>query len=490
MLPDHLEYWDPDRKEGSHNPPLLGAIDLLIVDEAGQVSPEVGALPLALARQALVVGDIHQIEPVWSLGAATDRANLKKEGLQINQDQIESSGALASNGSLMKLGRQASAFTREDEKGLFLAEHRRCRKAIIQVCNDLVYRDRLIPRGPEPSNPILPPLGWANVRSPSRAQGGSRANPGEAEAIGDWLCRRRQELEEYYHKALEKVVAILTPYSAQKGALRKSFEAHGISGSIISGTVHALQGAEKEIVILSPVHTIEDGSLPYFDVKPNLINVAVSRAKHSFLVFGDMRYSDPARRTRPCGVLARHLFSSPDAEICDVLSRPEFLEGSHRGNTTRLESLEAHRQTLREGISGASTRVLIVSPYISVVPIRHDQLDECIERARQRQVQVTVVFDPEQNKERRAFRATTDEGLALLRRAGAELREILRIHNKTLAVDDRWIVEGSFNWLSAARDPQALFARQERSLRYDGPLARNYCDKAWSELERPEWKPQ
>jgi hypothetical protein len=151
------------------------------------------------------------------------------------------------------------------------------------------------------------------------------------------------------------------------------------------------------------VHTIEDGSLPYFDVKPNLINVAVSRAKHSFLVFGDMRYFDPAR---------------------------------------------------------------------------------------QRQVQVTVVFDPEQNKERGAFRATTDEGLALLRRAGAELREIARIHNKTLAVDDRWIVEGSFNWLSAARDPQALFARQERSLRYDGPLARNYCDKAWSELERPEWKPQ
>jgi hypothetical protein len=49
----------------------------------------------------------------------------------------------------------------------------------------------------------------------------------KSEAIGDWLCRRRQELEEYYHKALEKLVAILTPYSAQKGALRKSFEAHG-----------------------------------------------------------------------------------------------------------------------------------------------------------------------------------------------------------------------------------------------------------------------
>ena len=49
----------------------------------------------------------------------------------------------------------------------------------------------------------------------------ARANPGEAEAIGDWLCRRRQEFEEYYHKALEKLVAILTPYSAQREAGRE-----------------------------------------------------------------------------------------------------------------------------------------------------------------------------------------------------------------------------------------------------------------------------
>ncbi len=50
--------------EGEDIMPGLDLIDLLIVDEAGQVTPEVAGATFALAKQALVVGDILQIEPV------------------------------------------------------------------------------------------------------------------------------------------------------------------------------------------------------------------------------------------------------------------------------------------------------------------------------------------------------------------------------------------------------------------------------------------
>ena len=40
-------------------------IDLLIVDEAGQISPEIGLPAFALAKKAVVVGDEQQIPPVW-----------------------------------------------------------------------------------------------------------------------------------------------------------------------------------------------------------------------------------------------------------------------------------------------------------------------------------------------------------------------------------------------------------------------------------------
>ncbi|MEB0134642.1 hypothetical protein QN362_04790 [Actimicrobium sp. CCC2.4] len=60
---------------------LWNTTDVLIVDEAGQVSPDVGAALFALAQRALVVGDIYQIEPVWNNGEGTDRANAVKFGL-------------------------------------------------------------------------------------------------------------------------------------------------------------------------------------------------------------------------------------------------------------------------------------------------------------------------------------------------------------------------------------------------------------------------
>jgi hypothetical protein len=49
---------------------LYAFIDLLIIDEAGQVLPEIAAPSLALAKQALVVGDTRQIEPISSIPKA------------------------------------------------------------------------------------------------------------------------------------------------------------------------------------------------------------------------------------------------------------------------------------------------------------------------------------------------------------------------------------------------------------------------------------
>ncbi|MBV8401968.1 MAG: DNA2/NAM7 family helicase, partial [Acetobacteraceae bacterium] len=46
---------------------LYGGIDLIIVDEAGQVGPHVGMAAFSLANRAIVVGDVHQIEPVVSV---------------------------------------------------------------------------------------------------------------------------------------------------------------------------------------------------------------------------------------------------------------------------------------------------------------------------------------------------------------------------------------------------------------------------------------
>lgn len=484
MLPKHLQFYDPDGD--NKNPPLTDFVDLLIVDEAGQVPAEIGGVGLSLGRKALVVGDIHQIEPVWSVGQHIDEGNISRYGLRDQADQLDEAGCRASSGSLMRVARHASAFVGEtkSDPGIFLAEHRRCQTPIVAVCNDLVYANRLVPCTPTLSEPILPPLGWANVRSPSGRRGGSRFNAGEAEAIAEWLERRRGEIEQRYGKPIHELVGIVTPFSAQKGEIRSALGRHGIDGDLTVGTVHALQGAEREIVLFSPVHTAEDGGRPFFDRGPNMVNVAVSRARHTFLVFGDMRVFDPERAVGkvPSGVLAKHLFGRPEYEILDALTRPDFVAEGTAAHTIRLDSLEAHRETLREAFERATRRVLVVSPYLSIDAVSRDGVEALVAAARGRRVAVTITFDPELNRKSGHLKPACIEAAGALARAGAEIVERSRIHNKTLAVDDSWIVEGSFNWLSAVRDPNLPYARMERSLRYQGPDAGEFVKDAWREV--------
>lgn len=486
MLPKHLQFYDPagDNK----NPPLTDFVDLLIVDEAGQVPAEIGGIGLALGRKALVVGDIHQIEPVWSVGAHIDDGNLRRYGLLDHADTLDEAGSRASNGSLMKVARNASAFVGMEatDPGIFLTEHRRCLAPIVAICNDLVYANRLIPCTKEPSNRFFLPLGWAHIRSPSGRRGGSRFNAGEAEAIAEWLGRCRGEIEEKYEKKpIHELVGIVTPFSAQKGEIRMALERHGLDERLTVGTVHALQGAEREIVIFSPVHTAEDGGQPFFDRGTNMVNVAVSRARHSFLVFGDMRVFDNSRaaRTVPSGVLAQHLFVQPEYEITDVISRPDFVAEGPTSEIDRLKNLEPHRKALREAFEHATSRILVVSPYLSIEAVSRDGVEKLIEAARSRKVGVTIAFDRDLNVKYGYLNPNCADAMRVLTRAGAEVLERDRIHNKTLAVDDSWIVEGSFNWLSAVRDPNHPYARAEYSFRYQGPKAAEFIKDAWSEIE-------
>jgi hypothetical protein len=484
MLPKHLSVYAPDGKSSRRS--LVDFVDLLIVDEAGQVAPEVGGIGLALGRRALVVGDVHQIEPVWSVGRQTDDGNVVRYELEPHADALDRSGARAMNGSLMRLARHAGAFLGGDgEPGIFLNEHRRCQPPIIQVCNEMVYRGRLLPRTPDTERPVFPPLGWANVRSSSERRGTSLANPGEAEAIAEWLGRRAAEIVARHGQPIEKVVAVVTPYVAQKAAIKAALGRHGIDGETMTvGTVHALQGAEREIVVFSPVYTGDDSGRAFFDQGPNMLNVAISRAKGSFLVFGDMRVFDPrdAESGFPSGFLARHLMARPEYEILDALARPEFLQGRDGGGCDHIEGLLAHREILREGIETARKRVLIVSPYLSVSALTEDDVETMVRSARRRGVEVTVGFDPELNSPGGKLKDGCLEAVERLKGAGAEVVELRRNHCKTLAVDGTWIVEGSFNWLSALRDPDHRFARSERSLRVRGMEAAVFVETAWKEI--------
>ncbi len=57
------------------------------------------------------------------------------------------------------------------------------------------------------------------------------------------------------------------------------------------GTVHTFQGAERKVIILSTVYGAKDGCF-FINKNLSLMNVAVSRAKDAFWIFGSRECLD------------------------------------------------------------------------------------------------------------------------------------------------------------------------------------------------------
>lgn len=300
------------------NPPLFNFIDLLIVDEAGQVSPEVGIATFTLAKQAVVVGDVKQIEPIWNVTHKIDIGNLKKCEIIKEYDDIvyekefDPKGFLSSTGSIMKMAQNASGFKEANlhEKGVLLTEHRRCYDEIINYCNVLAYDGKLIPlRGKAKKDLLFPPMYCIHVEGQStRNPNGSRFNIEEVKTIINWLTDNKTEIEKKY-KSIEHAVGIITPFTGQKNSLKSALKDAGFKVDDFKiGTVHALQGAERPIVLFSMVYGDEDKGTLFFDRdnKPNMLNVAVSRAKDNFIVFANTKILNKNAKT-PSGVLSNFL---------------------------------------------------------------------------------------------------------------------------------------------------------------------------------------
>lgn len=304
MLPKQFLAYDNNDKKHYY---MYNYIDLLIVDEAGQISPEIGIPSFALAKKAVVVGDEQQIPPVWGNQRALDVAMaISNEVIDRKEDfkMLEENGLNSSQSSVMKVASLSCPFEKYG-KGLFLSEHRRCYNEIIQYCNDLVYNGKLEPlRGQAKKDDknvlagYLPPMGHKQIdTSFSQKDGNSRRNVEEAKVIIQWIESHYTEIIKKYEKEAEEnnesfdkktVLGIITPFKSQSNYIKRLLkkELPQIEEYISVGTVHTFQGAERKVIIFSSVYGNEDGCF-FINKNKSLMNVAVSRAKDSFLVFGD-----------------------------------------------------------------------------------------------------------------------------------------------------------------------------------------------------------
>ena len=275
----------------------------LLIDEAGQALPQAAVGALWRAKRAVVVGDPRQLEPISQLPAQVQRELANSFG--IDPDFIpagRSAQALADRRS--RLGTFVQTDADPVWVGMPLRVHRRCETPMFEMSNELAYGGLMVHgtvpmRIPE-AGEECPPSSWFNVRP--------RSVSGRwVEGQGVVLARTLQGLLARHGVPLEEIY-VLTPFRAvvrecrvvARNKLRAAFDQapEGLDEFVNKhiGTVHTMQGKEADVVILvlgtdqTPGRRARD----WVGASPNLLNVAVSRARRRLYVIGSYPEWRPA----------------------------------------------------------------------------------------------------------------------------------------------------------------------------------------------------
>lgn len=272
------------------------ALGWLLIDEAGQATPQSAVGAIWRARRVVAVGDPLQLEPVVTVLNSTQGRLRAAHGVSDRWRPFESVQVLVDRqtrlGTTVRAGDAGEAWV-----GAPLRVHRRCDDPMFSVVNDAVY-DGLMVRGnvgrTDPLDALaVPSSRWLHVAA-DRAQG--HWIPAEGEALARLL-----DLLVHRHGVDPRRILVVSPFRAVADRLRQV-----VLPGVASGTVHVSQGREADIVVLvlggDPG---KPGAKEWVTSRPNLFNVAVSRAKHRLFVIGDrstwsrLRYfSDLASATR------------------------------------------------------------------------------------------------------------------------------------------------------------------------------------------------
>lgn len=200
-----------------------------------------------------------------------------------------------------------------------------------------------------------------------------------------------------------------------------------------------------------------------------MLNVAVSRAKDSFLVFGDMDVFETVSRGTPRARLADYLFrNEKNALQFECLPRRELI--TNKTGIKQLLDVKQHDDFLLEVISKTVREMHIVSPWIREGRIEEIGALKVMTAAIQRGVTIHLYTDAQLNtRSNMSIEEIYNKlhGIAApLRKAGIQVYFVNRVHSKILICDENLYCVGSFNWFSASR--QGQYVRHETSLVYQG----------------------
>ena len=274
----------------------------LFIDEAGQAVPQAAVGALWRARRAVVVGDPLQIEPVFTVPIKLIDALARAAGLdpaQPVEPHLVSVQSLADEANAA--GASIDAQGTAKWIGSPLRVHRRCVDPMFAIANQIAYEGKMIFFDPRNPAARLPPADSLDLGPSAWVDIGGRAQ--DKQVVPEQVALVRQAVMELVVRTGElPAMYIISPFRRIKQALVHALLDTGAWPAGTQpptrllrewcrariGTVHTFQGKEESLVWMvlgCDADTL--GAASWAAGKPNLFNVALTRAKHRFFLIGD-----------------------------------------------------------------------------------------------------------------------------------------------------------------------------------------------------------
>ncbi|HXM58772.1 MAG TPA: AAA domain-containing protein, partial [Candidatus Dormibacteraeota bacterium] len=270
------------------------ALGWLFIDEAGQAQPAHAVGALWRARRALVIGDPRQIPPVVTLPPAVYERLRERSGVDASWDPSVS--------SVQVLADRANPVGTRLRDGTWLGcplrVHRRCAAPMFDISNAIAYDGLMVSAVEERPSAVGEALGstrWIDVR-------GRRA-------VEHWIEEEGEELATLLDPLLRDAfvhgrrpdVFVISPFRSVALRARRLFRgrARDLAGGrpppVVAdwlehgiGTIHTFQGKETEAVALVlGGNPSRPRALRWAGEAPNILNVAVTRARLRLYVIGN-----------------------------------------------------------------------------------------------------------------------------------------------------------------------------------------------------------
>jgi len=315
----------------------LGANTLgwLFIDEAGQAVPQAAVGALWRAKRAVVVGDPLQIEPVFTVPIKLIEALAKSSSLPPDMDVAPHRVSVQNLADAANhLGAWIGSGDGAQWIGSPLRVHRRCVDPMFSIANEIAYEGKMIFFNPDDPKKRLPPADSLDIGPSAWVHAPGAAD--SKQSVPAQIGLVHQALVMLYQRtgALPPIY-IISPFKRIKDELigriskpenwavlmaqddvepPKKFKLQEWCKARI-GTVHTFQGKEESIVwMVLGCDDRTQGAADWAAAKPNLLNVALTRAKHRFFMVGDAGLWGGLRH-----------FAAARAEVLPRISPSEFL---------------------------------------------------------------------------------------------------------------------------------------------------------------------